>query len=74
MLAVGSMSLWSIGHRVDTEEIIGQWGIEIGSVLGISQAIYGDGHFVRLSKGRFPGHFPDPTLLETRNQKQEALA
>lgn len=36
VLSVGSMSVWSIGHRADPEEIIGQRGIEIGSVLGIS--------------------------------------
>jgi membrane-associated phospholipid phosphatase len=36
MLTVGSASLWVIGRRFNTESLIGQWGIELGYVPGIS--------------------------------------
>lgn len=35
-VAAASASVWFIGHRFGTEELIGQWGVEIGSALGLS--------------------------------------
>jgi membrane-associated phospholipid phosphatase len=33
VLAIGSVSVWAIGHRLNTEGMIGRVGTEIGSVL-----------------------------------------
>ena len=36
VVAAASVSVWAIGHRFDTEDLIGQWGVQIGSALGLS--------------------------------------